>query len=132
MIGVTQSSIISIYADNADLYSLFHLLVDANVLYFMMEKTNSYANYGFQSKWSNVSLEACWQRRNSWNSFLNLLVNCKFEVFNAEIILETDQLYYHSLMHKINMSEYRFVPILRCCHFINNLVKRDSKEICLS
>ncbi|CAG9574665.1 unnamed protein product [Danaus chrysippus] len=115
--------------ENADVYTVFRLLVDDSVIDLMIEQTNIYAEQliavnpgGRMNRWKPVNKE-------DMEKFLGIyLVTGIIKFPTLECYWKKDPIFYHPLMHNIQMSYNRFVTILRCWHFVDNTAERDAND----
>lgn len=115
--------------ENADVFTIFRLLVDDNVFDLMVEQTNLYATQviasnsgGRMNRWKPVNKE-------EMEKFLGIYLLTGIIRFpKLECYWKKDPIFYHPLLHHINMSYNRFVAILRCWHFVDNTAERDSND----
>ncbi|KOB52358.1 PiggyBac transposable element-derived protein 4 [Operophtera brumata] len=114
--------------ENADVFTIFRLLVDDEVLDLMVQQTNLYAEQsiaanpgGRLTRWKPVTKEDI-------EKFMGIyLVTGIIRFPTLECYWKRDPIYYHPLMHMIKMSYNRFVSILRCWHFVDNTAERVLK-----
>lgn len=115
--------------ENADVCTIFRLLVDDNVLDLMIKQTNIYAEQlitnnpgGRMSRWKPVNKE-------DMEKFLGIYLLTGIIKFpKLECYWKKDPIFYHPLIHNIQMSYNRFVAILRCWHFVDNTAERDAND----
>ncbi|CAH2100932.1 unnamed protein product [Euphydryas editha] len=115
--------------ENADVFTIFRLLVDDNVFDLMVEQTNLYATQviasnsgGRMNRWKPVNKE-------EMEKFLGTYLLTGIIRFpTLECYWKKDPIFYHPLLHHINMSYNRFVAILRCWHFVDNTAERDAND----
>ncbi|CAG5050168.1 unnamed protein product [Parnassius apollo] len=112
--------------ENADVFTIFRLLVDDNFFDLVIEQTNLYAEQliannsgGRLSRWRPVNKE-------EMEKFMGIYLLTGIIRFpTLECYWKKDPIFYHPLLHQIQMSYNRFIAILRCWHFVDNTIERD-------
>lgn len=111
---------------------IFFSLIDDSVLELMVRETNRYARQMLDSE--TITRE---HRMNRWKEtnkdemkkFLGVLLFMGLVDFpTIECYWKRDDLYYHPLMHKINISYNRFSLLLRNWHFVDNSLHSESNN----
>ncbi|XP_044744320.1 piggyBac transposable element-derived protein 4-like [Coccinella septempunctata] len=111
---------------------IFFRFIDDNVLRIMVVETNRYAHQLLQSRVTTRKHQlARWKDvdKNEMKRFLGVVLFMGIvNLPKIECYWKQDILYYHPLLHKINMSYNRFSLILRCWHFTDNSVPRENND----
>ncbi|CAH2084240.1 unnamed protein product [Euphydryas editha] len=113
-----------------DIFDMFRQILNHQLLALMVEQTNIYGN-----QLKNSASQKKERRIDRWKDvtdtemlkFLGVFLFTGLLPFpTLESYWKRDILYYHPLMHEINMSYNRFSIILRCWHFADNQAPREN------
>ncbi|CAH1986905.1 unnamed protein product [Acanthoscelides obtectus] len=111
---------------------IFLSFINNEVLELMVQETNRYAQQFLNNRQLRRS-----SRLRRWKNtdtsemkrFLGLIMLTGIINFpRIEYYWKKSQVYFHPLLHKINMSYNRFALLLKCWHFVDNNLHRDNES----
>ena len=120
-----------LFLENSDLWTIFCEIVDNEVIQLMVIETNRYAIQANNDRLNPSSRLKRWKpvTAEEMRKFLGVyLLTGVLNFPTIETYWKKDRLYYHPLLHEINMSYNRFSLILKCWHFTNNAEVRESRD----
>lgn len=120
-----------LFDSDSDIYTIFRKIIDDDVINLMVQQTNLYAQRLLQEPGKPHSRKFRWSDVDEPEmlKFLGVIFLTGIIVFpTLECYWKKDDIYYHPLLHKINMSYNRFRLILRCWHFCDNNAPREEND----
>ncbi|XP_050351155.1 piggyBac transposable element-derived protein 4-like [Nymphalis io] len=120
-----------LFSDQSDLWTIFTHIFDEDIIEFMVVETNRYALQTTVNDLRPNSRLRRWKpiTGDEMRKFLGVyLLTGVINFPMLENYWKKDKLYYHPLLHEINMSYNKFALILKCWHFVDNEAPRNEGD----